>query len=516
MKSFERRRFLEAALATLVSGCAAPGAPTATSKRVVAHPVPERNIDPAIAQLDRLVSELMTSSGIPGMAVAAVRGNRTLYAKGFGTRVIGTSSPVDADTVFQLASISKSIGATAVAREVGSGRVRWDSPMRELLPWFALSDARVTQQLTVGDLYAHRSGLPDHAGDRLEDMGYAQRDVLERLRYLPLGAFRKQYEYTNFGLTAAGVGVAGRVGVDWATLMDQAIYTPLGMTRTSSRFADFQSRSNHAVGHRKVDGTWQRVEPPRMPDAQAPAASVTSSVNDMAKWLSMLLADGVHEGRRVVDAAALAQALSRQIEMAPAGNGHPASYYGYGFNVGTTAAGRATYGHSGAFEMGAATAFKVVPSTGVALIALTNAYPLGVPEILCAQFFDLIEFGAVQRDWGAIIRPYFAKMNAAEGSLVGVKRPQASASSRPIRDYAGVYRNDYHGPLRVEANGDVLRMTLGPAPLRLPLAHWDADTFTFTLDTENAPPGTISKATFGPDRVALEYYDEEGLGTFVR
>ena len=59
-------------------------------------------------------------------------------------------------------------------------------------------------------------------------------------------------------------------------------------------------------------------------------------------------------------------------------------------------------------------------------------------------------------------------------------------------------------------------LVLGPAPLRLPLAHWDGDVFTFTLDNENARPGTISKATFAPDRVTLEYYDREGLGTFVR
>jgi CubicO group peptidase (beta-lactamase class C family) len=506
----QRRRLLGASLATLVSACAGSG----TTRGPSTQGVPERNIELAVGAVDRLVGDLMTHSGVPGMAVAVVRDQRTIHAKGFGTRVIGTAAPVDADTVFQLASLSKSVGATAVAHEVGAGRLRWDSPIRDILPWFALKDALVTRQLTIGDLYSHRSGLPDHAGDRLEDMGYDQREVLERLRYLPLGTFRKRYAYTNFGLTAAGVAAASAAGVDWASLNERRLYAPLGMTRTSSRFADYASRSNHAVGHRQVAGSWQRVQPPRMPDAQAPAASVTSSVNDMAKWLAMLLGKGVYQGRRIVDEVALAGALSRQVETTPATEGRPASYYGYGFNVGTTLGGRVAFSHSGAFATGAATAFRIVPEAGLAIIALTNGWPVGVPEILNQQFFDLVEFGAVQKDWGALIRPYFDRMNAPEGSLVGVARPLGPKAPRALGDYAGVYRNDYHGPLTVSVAGNSLLVTLGATPLRLPLSHWDADTFTFTLDNENAAPGTLSKATFAPGRVTLEYYDEQGLGTF--
>src|SRR3954469_23559060 len=132
----------------------------------------------------------------------------------------------------------------------------------------------------------------------------------------------------------------------------------------------------------------------------------------------MLLGDGVHAGRRIVAVAPLAAATSPQMEISAGGNGRPASFSGFGFDVGTTMAGRASYGHSGAFEMGTATTFKVVPSAGIALVALTNGYPIGVPEILTAQFIDLVEYGAIQRDWAAIIQPYFATMNAPEGSLV--------------------------------------------------------------------------------------------------
>ncbi|OOK70552.1 beta-lactamase family protein [Mycobacterium kansasii] len=165
--------------------------------------IPAGRIDEAVAKLDGLVAELMKTSGIPGMAVAVVHGGKTLYAKGFGikdaSKTDGPDNRVDADTVFQLASVSKSVGATVVAHEVGTHVVTWDTPVVAKLPWFELGDAYVTSHVTIADLYSHRSGLPDHAGDPLEDLGYDGQQVLQRLKYLPLAPFRISYAYTNFG-----------------------------------------------------------------------------------------------------------------------------------------------------------------------------------------------------------------------------------------------------------------------------------------------------------------------------
>lgn len=511
----ERRRFLGAALGgLLVPALPACGGDDDDPPRPPG-PVPESQITQAIAQVDKLAADLMASSGVPGMAVAVVRGNQTVYAKGFGRRLVTDPAPVDADTVFQLASVSKPIGATVVARQVGRGGISWDTPVRAHLPWFALAEAEVTEAVTIGDLYAHRSGLPDHAGDRLEDMGFDRQQVLTRLRYLPLHPFRAVYAYTNFGMTAAAEAVATAAGIDWATLSEQAIYQPLGMARTSSRYADFAARDNRALGHVRINGAWVQGMG-TMPDAQSPAGGVSSSVNDIAKWLAMLLAKGEFAGQRIVDAAALAPALSQQMQSSPPVSGRPAGYYGYGFNVGTTELGLASYNHSGAFAVGAATNFTAVPSLNLAIVTLTNGYPIGVPETLNAQFFDLVQYGAIRRDWGRIYGDALAPLLAPEGRLVGQAPPANPLPARALSAYTGTYQNDYYGPLQVADQGGTLVMTLGATPLTLPLSHWDGDVFTFTLNNENATPGTISQAAFSSDRVWLEYYDHEGLGMFVR
>jgi hypothetical protein len=158
----------------------------------------------------------------------------------------------------------------------------------------------------------------------------------------------------------------------------------------------------------------------------------------------------------------------------------------------------------------------VVPSTNLAIVALTNAFPIGVPEALGQQFFDIVQYGSIQRDWFALYNEALLPLSAPSGSLVGATPPASPLPARALSTYVGTYKNDYFGPIQVVDQGGALAILIGPRPTTLPLSHWDGDVFTFTLVNENANPGTISKVSFLSDRVTLEYYDEDGLGTFVR
>jgi CubicO group peptidase (beta-lactamase class C family) len=503
----------------LIAGCSSDKQPPPQSDvpppLVPAMPLPENAVDNAVAKLDGIADELMKKSGIPGMAVAVVHAGKTVYAKGFGVRDVRSGEKVDADTVFQLASLSKPLSATVVAHQVGVSAIGWDTPIVSKLPWFAVSDPAVTKMVAVGDMFAHRSGLPDHAGDMLEDLGYDRRYVLEHLRQLPLDPFRISYAYTNFGLTAGAEAVAVSAGKPWEDLADEVLFRPMGMASTSYRFADYQARHDRAVGHIHVDG---RYEPRyvREPDPEAPAGGVSSSVNDMTRWLGMVLANGSHDGRQIVDSKALLPAVTPQIVSSPATEPAMRSgFYGYGFNVGTTSAARMALSHSGAFELGAGSNFVILPSADVAIIALTNATPSGVPESLTAEFADLVQFGEVREDWYKLYSDIFKKMEQPTGSIVGQKPPSNPAPAAPLASYVGTYNNDYWGPARITETDGTLHLALGPE-LTVPLTHWDGNTFTFSFVTENAPPGTISKATFDGNRLSLEYYDGFGKGTFTR
>lgn len=512
------RRTLLLGSLLLATPALAEEAPPAVS----AVPIPAGQVAMAVGAVDGLVAEVMAQTGVPGMAVAVVSDGAVLLARGYGLREIGKPEPVDAGTVFQLASVSKPVAASVVATQVAAGKVAWDTPMTTLLPWFALADPKATAMVTVGDLFSHRSGLPDHGGDALEGLGFDRRAILERLRLLPLAGFRDSYAYTNFGLTAAAEGVATAAGTDWATLSEEAVYRPLAMARTSSRFADYMAAPDRAVPHMRRGGVWAPLEQ-RDPDAQSPAGGVSSTVEDMARWMAMVLGEGGTTGAPLVPAAALLPALTPQaVSGPPAAAVDRPGLYGYGFNLGVSASGRTTFSHSGGFYLGAATCVYLIPSAGTGIVVLSNGQPTGAVEAVALAFTDLVQFGTVTRDWLAALTPVFEQMSAPVGRLAGAEPPAAPDPAGPPGDYAGVYASDYYGPAEVSNDGGAgLVLTLGPGRASFPLEHWSGDTFVLTPRGEDAPDGSRSAVTFARDggtvaAVTVEFLDEEGLGTFGR
>jgi CubicO group peptidase (beta-lactamase class C family) len=285
-----------------------PGATPAASPAATGRVPPERVVL-AAERVPMLARQILAQTGVPGMSVAVVYGDAVAFLGGFGVRQLGGDAVVDADTVFQLASVSKSIAATVVAAVVGDGTVEWTSRMADVDPGFALWDAWPTQQVTLTDLFAHRSGLRDHAGDLLEDLGFDRDDVIHRLRYLePEYSFRAGYAYTNFGVTAAAVAVAKAAGASWEDLSAARLYAPLGMVHTSSRFADYMAEANRAIPHVKDGEGWKVTPMQRDPDAQSPAGGVSSTARDLVPWVRLQLGQGVVGGPRLIPAAALAPA----------------------------------------------------------------------------------------------------------------------------------------------------------------------------------------------------------------
>jgi hypothetical protein len=314
------------------------------------------------------------------------------------------------------------------------------------------------------------------------------------------------------------------------------------MASTSSRFADFIAQANRAWPHRPTGPAdasgkyvFASVDPgvQRDPDPQSPAGGVSSSVNDLAKWMMMILQNGSYGGQPVVQPAALLPAITAQIVSAPSGSAdaRPGAY-GFGFNVSVEASGRTRISHSGAFLMGAGTSFSMLPSAGVGIVVLTNAAPLGVAETLSAEFTDLVQYGSIKQDWWGLYAPAFVGMNAPIGELAGKTPPASPAPALAASAYVGSYGNDYFGnppaydnaAVTAQPDGSLLLTMPGPAGkphLQYPLRHWDGNTFVFDLTGEDGSPGSVSQAIFDvsgatAQSVYLEYYKAEGMGLLGR
>jgi CubicO group peptidase (beta-lactamase class C family) len=477
-------------------------------------------IDHALEALPAIIENALEQTGVPGAAVAVVHGDEVVFSEGYGLREAGGTETIDPETVFELASLSKPIGATVIAAQMGDGDLTWDTRIADLMPGFELADPWVSANLTLGDLYAHRSGLPHAAGDDLEDIGYDREYVLDHLWMHKLLPFRTTHKYANYSITAGAEAVAVAAGVDWSTLSEESLYAPLGMTSTSSDYADYLAQDNRASLNALVDGEFQALYE-RDADAQSPAGGVSSNIVDLSKWLTLMLAQGEFDGEQIVDAAALQAAMSGQIITGqPTAETRP-GMYGYGFNAGVQPSGRTTASHSGAFSLGAGTNFQVVPALDLGIVVLTNGGPVGAAEAISAAFLDVVQFGEETRDWVADYAMATAGYYAPAGDLADTERPAGAAEPTELERFVGDYTNDYFGTASVALENGGLIVRLGPdGGYELPLLAWDGDTFAFVPTGENAPWGSRSSATFTETAdgttLHLQFFDSEGMGTWVR
>ncbi len=508
-----------AALAAAAHGQApSPSAPPSSTSAVS---VPPGQVAAAVGQLDGIARDLLSRTGVPGMAIAVVHEDRIVFAQGFGVRSLADPAPVDADTVFQLASVSKPIAGTVVARAVGERKAAWNGRVSRYLPGFALADDRATSEVTVADLFAHRSGLPDHLGDILEDLGTSRDVILQRLRLAPLTPLRESFAYNNFGISAGAFAVARKLRTSWETLSERTLYRPLGMTSTSSRHRDFLRRANRASLHvQDAAGRW-RVGGTRNPDAQSPAGGVSSSARDLTQWMRLLLADGMHDGRRLVSPEALRTMRTPTIALgAPARPDSRTATSGLGIDITVDATGRVRLTHSGAFTTGGSTHVTLLPAERLGIVVLTNGWQIGLPEAVASTFLDLAEQGRVTRDWLATFAPLIAATRQNTSRLLGRTRPGRPRPARSPAFYSGTYDSGFYGRARVLARGRRLTLVLGPKRRRFVLSHFSGDTYAFDWQGENEYG--VGAVDFRRGRggragsVRIEVLDAEGLGTFRR
>ncbi len=485
--------------------------------------VTEEKVRAVLPELERYIRDAQQKRGVPGVAVGVVYQDKVLYLKGFGVREAGKTDLVTEDTVFQIASLSKAVGSTVVAALVSDGVVSWDAKITDLDPSFQLREPYATSQLTIRDLYCHRSGLPGDAGNELEELGYPREEILRRLRYMPPAAsFRSTYAYSNFGLTEGGVAAAKAAGKSWEEVSKEKLYGPLGMTHTSSLNADLLKETNVAKLHIKVDGKWT-AKAVRQPDAQSPAGGVSSTAKDLVRWLQLQIGKGKFDGRQLIKADVLLEThVPQMVSGTNMDTGIP-SFYALGWVTQYDAAGRTIWSHSGAFSDGARSIATIYPMDELGIVVLANAFPSGITEAVSATFFDLVHQGKPQRD-------HFTHFDLLVDSLFGpadrkaiqkyATPPAPVSSALGDSAYLGSYASNYLGAARVVAGKGGLVLQLGPGKMDHPLKHWNRDVFLWYPGSESPAAPSPVTFTIGSDgrasRLYIEALDINGQGTLER
>ncbi|MGY0561274.1 serine hydrolase [Luteimonas sp. A277] len=428
--------------------------------------------------IEEFVERGMQDWGIPGLAVSVVKDDELVWATGFGVRRLGRPDPVDGDTLFNIASVSKAFNAAALGLLVDEGRISWDDPVVKHLAQLQLYDPYVTRAATVRDMLAHRVGLGRLTGNRLRWISSRDRsEQIARLRHLPPEqGFREGYVYSNVLYMVAGEVVPAVTGTGWEQFVEQRLFAPLGMTRSLAGGSRLDESGNVAWPHQEIDGTVVEI-PRRNFDAVGPAASVHSSAREIGSWMRLHLGTpGEFEGNVVLAPGTVAEMHRSQTPIqTPAFEALAA--YGLGWRLGSHE-GRQTSSHSGAVD-GMNSLLMLVPEEGLGIFITTNTFN-NFTTALARQIVDAY-LGIDGRDRHAeTFERYLGQKAQAqeEREAIHAARIRNTRPSGPLADFTGGYDDALYADAAVRVADGRLVLQLWDDPEQVAdLEHWHHDTF---------------------------------------
>jgi beta-lactamase class C len=241
---------------------------------------------------EQYIRESLHKTGTPGAAIAIISDSSIIYLKGFGVKNIHTGNPVDTETVFRLASVSKPIASTLTAILVEDSLFSWNDPVTRHLHQFQLKSPEHTQQLTLKHLLSHSTGLPYHTYTNLIEEGYDMNAMITELKAVDLvGTPGEMYSYQNVAFSVIGDVISAASGKSFETMMKERLFGPLRMTHASLSYEDILSNSNVAQPHLYRNHKWNRIPISTTYYNVAPAGGINASITDMAKWMVALIGE---------------------------------------------------------------------------------------------------------------------------------------------------------------------------------------------------------------------------------
>ncbi|WP_138482043.1 serine hydrolase [Dyadobacter bucti] len=433
-----------------------------------------------IQEFDSYVETVRKEWGVPGMSIAVVKDNQVILKKGYGVREIGKPEKVDTQTLFACASTTKAMTVILMGMLVDEGKVRWDDPVYKYLPELQFSDPYTTREIRVRDLLIHNTGI----GSTDFFTGYMNIPVNEMLRRMiyvkPQYPVRGGFVYQNIMYSAAGRIIERITGKLWSDVIQERIFTPLGMTQTAPK-RKFIKTNNVTRPHDSVNGTIQVLEYGNDSEIGS-AGAVWSSADDMSKWIICMLDSSKYAGGRLVKPETWNEIFKAQ-------NFFPASEYptmeilkpswmtyGLGWYQHDYKGKKLNF-HTGSLS-GLTAITAQLPEEKFAIYIFGNYDHAEVRHVLMYKAIDHFILGG-NRDWNKEFKTLYSKLKdeqrKREQELIAKRVPDTSPSL-PLAQYAGRYESPLYGEAEVNLSGKQLVCNVNNV-VKATVSHWHYDTF---------------------------------------
>lgn len=476
------------------------------------------------AELDPVIDAVVARYRLPGIAVGVIDDGQVAYTRIEGK--LASGQPMNADTLFGIASNSKAMTSTLLARLVQEGKLRWDDPVRKILPSFRMADPWVTTNLQVGDLLVHHSGLPEGAGDLMlwpTPNQFTPNDVVAGLQYLkPSYSFRAGYAYDNTLYIVAGEVAAAAGGATYPALLRREVFQPLGMNRCQIGTWNRDEVGNVADPHVLHDGHFvaEPADGPVVhPATMDSAGGVRCSLNDMLTWATNWLAPTpaqlawlTREQRHKAWTAYTPMPISARRR---AWDGTLFYGYGYGWRI-ADVDGQMTVSHTGTLS-GMYSAMVLLPFRRSGFVVLINADAEEARSVLIEVLTKHFTAPGKARSVASYADELDRENQQKRISHVPDTSSRKAATPAELAAQLGVWRDPWFGEARLCGHGNTVRFASVKSPrltgqvMRVGdryLVQWDHDEIEAWLLPPAQPGDALRMAKVDPDADFSSDYED--------
>lgn len=332
------------------------GVTASTAKPVV---LPE----PDYSALDAVITAELKDKHTPGAVVAVISNDKVLYAKAFGLANVETNAAMEKDMLFRIGSTTKMFTAAALVRLSESGKIKLNEPIGNKVKGLSPRLAQVTPHYLLSNSAGVSDFAPPFISNDDEALGKMVRGWKDDVLFADQGEI---YSYSSPGFWLSGYVVEDLAGKPYGDAMDDLIFKPLGMSRTTLRpllAMTYPMASGHNVGG---DGVPVIIRPFYNNVAQWPAGSIFSNIGDLSRWVIAFMNEGRLDGKQILSPSMIKQMSTPHIAVP----GETDSFYAYGLTM-FRYQGLEFVAHGG-FSRGYGSMIQMVPARKFAVIVLTN------------------------------------------------------------------------------------------------------------------------------------------------
>lgn len=401
-------------------------------------------------KIDSFISRLMDDWHTMGVSVAVVYKNSVILSKGYGYRDFANRLPFTENTIFPIASCSKTFTSALMGMATDEKKIDLNKPVHQYLPEFHLYNDELTKRATIRDLLSHRTGLPGHDWAWTFNTNFPADVYLKRIRYMePSAALGTRYQYNNFMFFVLSVLAEKIYKNNWNELVAEKLFRPLEMNSSYGSSAILKNPQNMSLTYQYRDSFL--LEETKQMDDLLGGGALLSTATDLTRWLQMWINGGMYKDHRILSKEFVGKALSSEMvagsEFNPQAKDEPLT------NVGLSWFLSSYRGHYKAHHTGnvagysSSITFFPYDSLGIVVLANQNGSPLIrlVPDFIADVFFNL-----------DVHDKNTALLNRRKGFEAMRKNPPAINPDTitkkplfPLTKYSGEFQNPAYGSLTI-------------------------------------------------------------------